>query len=151
MRFTVKAKLASAFGAVIILSMITGGVAYKSLSTLTEQQERIVDQAYRTKLAADVMSAIQAQQRAESRMIQAVSDKDTQDNYNAMLTRRVKMLKLNGELYSKASEAGRRLLDQAAGPIKRMNELEDQAAKFALLNSNHRAAQLWKSEGQVAV
>ncbi len=151
MRFTVKAKLASAFGAVIILSMITGGVAYKSLSTLTEQQERIVDQAYRTKLAADVMSAIQAQQRAESRMIQAVSDKDTQDNYNAMLTRREKMLKLNGELYSKASEAGRRLLDQAAGPIKRMNELEDQAAKFALLNSNHRAAQLWKSEGQVAV
>ena len=151
MRFTVKAKLASAFGAVIILSMITGGAAYKSLSTLTEQQERIVDQAYRTKLAADVMSAIQAQQRAESRMIQAVSDKDTQDNYNAMLTRREKMLKLNGELYSKASEAGRRLLDQAAGPIKRMNELEDQAAKFALLNSNHRAAQLWKSEGQVAV
>ncbi|WP_407117200.1 methyl-accepting chemotaxis protein [Bradyrhizobium sp. LMG 9283] len=151
MRFTVKAKLASAFGAVIILSMITGGVAYNSLSTLTEQQERIVGQAYRTKLAADVMSAIQAQQRAETRMIQAVSDKDTQDNYNAMLARREKMLKLNGELYSKASEAGRRLLDQAAGPIKRMNELEDQAAKFALLNSNNRAAQLWKSEGQVVV
>ncbi len=151
MRFTVKAKLASAFGAVIILSMITGGVAYNSLSTLTEQQERIVGQAYRTKLAADVMSAIQGQQRAETRMIQAVSDKDTQDNYNAMLTRREKMLKLNGELYSKASEAGRRLLDQAAGPIKRMNELEDQAGNFALLNSNNRAAQLWKSEGQAVV
>ncbi len=151
MRFTVKAKLASAFGAVIVLSMITGGVAYHSLSTLTEQQERIVGQAYRTKLAADVMSAIQAQQRAETRMIQAVSDKETQDNYNAMLARREKMLKLNGELYSKASEAGRRLLDQAAGPIKRMNELEDQAGKLALLNSNNRAAQLWKSEGQVAV
>ncbi|WP_375161733.1 methyl-accepting chemotaxis protein [Bradyrhizobium sp. RDT46] len=151
MRFTVKAKLASAFGAVIVLSMITGGVAFNSLSTLTEQQERIVGQAYRTKLAADVMSAIQAQQRAESRMIQAVADKDTQDNYNAMLTRREKTLKLNSELYGKASENGRRMLDQAAGPIKRMNELEDQAAKFALLNSNNRAAQLWKSEGQAAV
>ncbi|MFK4505488.1 methyl-accepting chemotaxis protein [Bradyrhizobium daqingense] len=151
MRFTVKAKLASAFGAVIVLSMITGGVAYNSLSTLTEQQERIVGQANRTKLAADVMSAIQSQQRAETRMIQAVSDKETQDNYNAMLTRREKTLKLNGELYSKASENGRRVLDQASGPIKRMNELEDQAGKFALLNSNNRAAQLWKSEGQVAV
>ncbi|WP_339037451.1 methyl-accepting chemotaxis protein [Bradyrhizobium symbiodeficiens] len=151
MRFTVKAKLASAFGAVIVLSMITGGVAYNSLSTLAEQQERIVGQAYRTKLAADVMSAIQAQQRAESRMIQSVTDKDTQDNYNAMLTRREKMLKLNSELYGKASENGRRMLDQAAAPIKRMNELEDQAGKFALLNSNNRAAQLWKSEGQAAV
>ncbi|WP_339028253.1 methyl-accepting chemotaxis protein [Bradyrhizobium symbiodeficiens] len=151
MRFTVKAKLASAFGAVIVLSMITGGVAYNSLSTLAEQQERIVGQAYRTKLAADVMSAIQAQQRAESRMIQSVTDKDTQDNYNAMLTRREKMLKLNSELYGKASENGRRMLDQAAAPIKRVNELEDQAGKFALLNSNNRAAQLWKSEGQAAV
>ncbi|UPJ60253.1 methyl-accepting chemotaxis protein [Bradyrhizobium sp. 192] len=151
MRFTVKAKLASAFGAVIVLSMITGGVAYNSLSTLAEQQERIVGQAYRTKLAADVMSAIQAQQRAESRMIQAVTDKDTQANYNAMLSRREKMLKLNSELYGKASENGRRMLDQAAGPIKRMNESEDQAGKFALLNSNNRAAQLWKSEGQAAV
>ncbi len=45
MRFTVKAKLASAFGAVIVLSMITGGVAYNSSLTLTEQQERIVGQA----------------------------------------------------------------------------------------------------------
>ncbi len=151
MRFTVKAKLASAFGAVIVLSMITGGVAYNSLSTLAEQQERIVGQAYRTKLAADVMSAIQAQQRAESRMIQSVTDKDTQDSYNAMLTRREKMLKLNSELYGKASENGRRMLDQAAAPIERMNELEDQAGKFALLNSNNRAAQLWKSEGQAAV
>jgi len=150
MRFTVKAKLATAFGAVIVLSMITGGVAYNSLSILTEQQERIVGQANRTKLAADVISAIQGQQRAESRMIQAISDKDTQDNYNAMLARREKMLKLNSELYGKASEAGRRILDQAAGPIKRMNEFEDQAGKFALLNSNNRAAQLWKSEGQAA-
>ena len=31
MRFTVKAKLASAFGAIIVLSMITGGVAYFKL------------------------------------------------------------------------------------------------------------------------
>lgn len=149
MRFTVKAKLASAFGAVIVLSMITGGVAYNSLSTLAEQQERIVGQAYRTKLAADVMSAIQAQQRAESRMIQSVTDKDTQDSYNAMLTRREKMLKLNSELYGKASENGRRMLDQAAAPIERMNELEDQAGKFALLNSNNRLRSCGSPKGRL--
>ena len=34
MRFTVKAKLASAFGAIIILSAITGGVAYVKLNDL---------------------------------------------------------------------------------------------------------------------
>ncbi|TPQ36404.1 methyl-accepting chemotaxis protein [Bradyrhizobium guangdongense] len=150
MRFTVKAKLASAFGAVIVLSMITGGVAYNGLSTLAAQQERIVGQASRTKLAADVMSAIQGQQRAETRMIQAVSDKDSQDNHNAMLARREKTLKLFNDLYGKASDNGKRMLDQASGPMKRMNDFEDQAGKFALLNSNNKAAELWKTEGQVA-
>ncbi|MBR0777370.1 HAMP domain-containing protein [Bradyrhizobium diazoefficiens] len=151
MRFTVKAKLASAFGAVIVLSMITGGVAYNSLSNLTALQERIVGQANRTKLAADVMSAIQGQQRAQTRMIQAVSDKETQDNHAAMLVRRDKTLKLFSDLHGKASENGKRMLDQASGPMKRMNELEEQAGKLALLNSNNKAAELWKSEGQAAV
>ncbi|MET4221671.1 methyl-accepting chemotaxis protein [Bradyrhizobium sp. LB7.2] len=150
MRFTVKAKLASAFGAVILLSMITGGVAYNSLSSLTAQQERIVGQATRTKLAADVMDAIQGQQRAETRMIQAVSDKETQDNHNAMLVRREKTLKLYNDLHGQASDNGKRMLDQASGPMKRMNEFEDQTGKFALLNSNNKAAELWKNEGQAA-
>jgi methyl-accepting chemotaxis protein len=150
MRFTVKAKLGSAFGAVILLSMITGGVAYNSLSSLTSQQERIIGQATRTKLAADVMDALQGQQRAETRMIHAVSDKETQDNHAAMLVRREKTLKLYNELYGRASDAGKRMLDQAGGPLKRMNELEEQAGKFALLNSNNKAAELWKSEGHAA-
>ncbi|MBR0903848.1 methyl-accepting chemotaxis protein [Bradyrhizobium liaoningense] len=150
MRFSVKAKLASAFGAVIVLSMITGGVAYNGLSALTMQQQRIVGQANRTKLAADVMDALQGQQRAENRMIQALSDKETQDNHAAMLARREKTLKLYNDLHGQASEAGRRVLDQASGPMKRMNELEDQSAKFALLNSNNKAAELWKTEGGAA-
>ncbi|QIO35906.1 HAMP domain-containing methyl-accepting chemotaxis protein [Bradyrhizobium sp. 1(2017)] len=150
MRFSVKAKLASAFGAVIVLSMITGGVAYNGLSALTMQQQRIVGQANRTKLAADVMDALQGQQRAENRMIQALSDKETQDNHAGMLTRREKTLKLYNDLHGQASEAGRRVLDQASGPMKRMNELEDQSAKFALLNSNNKAAELWKTEGGAA-
>ncbi len=49
-------------------------------------------------------------------MIQAVADKDTQDNYNALLTRREKTLKINSELYGKASENGRRMLDQGRRP-----------------------------------
>ena len=150
MRFTVKAKLASAFGAVIVLSMMTGGVAYNGLSSLTAQQALIVGQANRSKLAADVMDALQGQQRAETRMIQAVSDKETQDNHSAMLVRREKMLRLYNDLHGQASETGRRVLDQVSGPMKRMNEFQEQTGKFALLNSNNKAAELWKTEGQSA-
>jgi methyl-accepting chemotaxis protein len=150
MRLTVKAKLAGAFGVVILLSMITGAIAYTKLTSLNEGEERIVAQAGRMKGAADIMDGIQGQQRAETRMIEAISDKDTQDNYDAMLARRNKVLKLRDELYGQASEVGKRVLDQAAGPIKQMNELEDQTGKFALLNSNNKAAEIWKNQGQPA-
>ena len=85
MRLTVKAKLVAAFGAVIVLSMITGAIGYSKLSSLSDSEERIVAQAARLKMAADVMDGIQGQQRSESRMIYATNDKDSQDNYNTML------------------------------------------------------------------
>src|SRR5689334_6090422 len=108
MRLTVKAKLAGAFGAVIVLSMITGAIAYSKLSSLSDAEERILAQAARLKMAADVMDGIQGQQRSESRMIYATNDKDTQDFYNTMLERREKVLKLRDEIYGKASVDGKR-------------------------------------------
>jgi methyl-accepting chemotaxis protein len=141
MRFTVKAKLASAFGAVIILSMITGAIAYVKLSALDESQERVVAQAGRLKKAADLMDAIQAQQRSETRMIHAASDKEAQDFYNTMIARRDKALKLRDELYGKASEAGKQMLDLAMAKIKLMNELEEQAGKLMLSNKESGKAE----------
>lgn len=151
MRFTVKAKLASTFGAVIALSIITGAVAYSKLSTLDKGQDHIVEQAGKMRAAAEMIDDIQEQQRAETRMIAAVSDKDTADFYNAMIARRDIVLKKRDELFNAASDEGRRILDQATGKLKRMNDLEEQIGKFALLNSNNRAAELWKNEGQPAV
>ena len=150
MRFTIKAKLAGAFGVVVTLSMIMGGIAYMNLSSLSEADQRTVAQAGRLKMAGDLMNGIQGQQRSETRMINAITDKDVQDYYNAMTARRDKVLKLRDELYGRASESGRRILDQATSSIKRMNELEDQASKFALLNSNNKAAEVWRGEGQPA-
>jgi len=151
MRFTVKAKLASSFGAVIVLAMITGAIGYVKLSSLSDAEERTVSQALRLKMAADVMNGVQGQVRSEMRMISATTEKDAQDNYKTMVSRREKVLKLREELYGKASEAGKHMLDQAAVPLKRLNELEDQASKLALLSSNNKAAELWKGEGQPAV
>jgi methyl-accepting chemotaxis protein len=153
MRFTVKAKLASAFGAVIILSMITGAIAYVKLSSLDESQERVVAQAGRLKKAADLMDAIQGQQRSETRMIHAASDKEAQDFYTAMVGRRDKVLKLRDELYGKASEAGKQMLDLAVVKIKLMNDLEEQASKLMLStkeNAKAEAAAIANSDGRKA-
>ena len=45
MRFTVKAKLASAFATIIALSVITGGVAYLKLSELSATNRELVNRA----------------------------------------------------------------------------------------------------------
>jgi methyl-accepting chemotaxis protein len=150
MRFTIKAKLASAFGAVIVLSLITGGVAYTKLLALDESQERIVAQATRLKKAADLMDAIQGQQRSETRMLYAASEKETREFYSAMVTRRDTVLKLRDEIYSKASEEGKKLLDQAASRIKRMDELEEQVGKLALSNAANKVVELSKNEAEAA-
>jgi methyl-accepting chemotaxis protein len=146
MRFTIKAKLASAFGAVIVLSMVTGGIAYTKLSSLDDSQERIVAQAARLKKAADLMDAIQGQQRSESRMLAATSEKDIQEFHNSMVVRRDKALKIRDELYGKASEGGRQLLDQATVKLKRYDELQEQIGKLALLNSASKSPELAKAE-----
>ena len=41
MRFSVKAKLASTFGVVTILSLITGGVAYNKLNSAGRRRNKI--------------------------------------------------------------------------------------------------------------
>jgi methyl-accepting chemotaxis protein len=121
--------------------MITGAIAYVKLSTLDESQERVVAQAGRLKKAADLMDAIQAQQRSETRMIHAASDKEAQDFYNTMIARRDKVLKIRDELYGKASEAGKQMLDQAIVKIKLMNDLEEQASKLMLSNKETAKAE----------
>jgi len=146
MRFSIKAKLASAFGAVIILSMVTGGIAYTKLSALDDSQERIVAQASRLKKAADLMDAIQGQQRSESRMLAATTEKDTQDFHTAMVSRRDKAFKIRDELYSVASEGGKQLLDQATLKLKRYSELQEQVGKLLLSNSSGKAPELARAE-----
>ena len=147
MRFTVKAKLTCAFGAVTILSMIVGGVAYTKLTSLDLAQQVLVDLGLRVQRTGDFVNFLQGQRRAELNMILAVTEKDTAEYARQMNERRAAALKIKDELYAIASEAGKRLLEQTTAKLNRVNELEDQSGKAALLNSNKRAAAIWASEG----
>src|SRR3954469_4550110 len=84
MRFTVKAKLASAFGAVIILSMITGVIAYTKLTALDSSQQQIVHQGERIEKTAVLVAEMQYQVRSELRMMSAVADKDVAEFHRQM-------------------------------------------------------------------
>lgn len=151
MRFTVKAKLASAFGAVILLSMITGGVAYIRLSELADSNTQLVARAVRMDRAGDLQNTILYQARGEKDAIIASSDADTVAATDEIKRQRADGLRKRDELMVGVTEAGKVLLDKFSAAYERMNAVEDNVIKNALLNSNFRAAQYWNGEGVAAV
>ncbi|GLR96429.1 methyl-accepting chemotaxis protein [Bradyrhizobium liaoningense] len=131
MRFTVKAKLGSAFGAVLVLSMIAGAISYSKLSDLASTTEVVIGAAGRSSKAAELERDLLLQVRAEKNAIMAQSDADS-ERYVAELRKvRENLLKTRDEIYATATETGKKMLDRFSGLYANMNAAEDEALKLA--------------------
>ncbi|MBK3665400.1 HAMP domain-containing protein [Bradyrhizobium diazoefficiens] len=130
MRFTVKAKLASAFGLVIVLSMVAGGVAYMKLGDMMATADNMVLRAKRMEKATEVEKDILLQLRAEKNAIIGNESEVEQAAANAA-KRRESALKTKDEVYALASEAGRKLLDGFAVAYTKMNAYQEETIRLA--------------------
>jgi methyl-accepting chemotaxis protein len=148
MRLTIKAKLAGAFGVVIALSMAAGGLAYSSLSEMTQTQARIIDQSKRVNASSDLVRNIVVQIRSEKNAIIASEQSDIERFIADAIRVRGETDKLSGELHALASSEGKALLEKAAGLSKQFAAAQDKVFANARLNSSARATQLWNSETQ---
>jgi methyl-accepting chemotaxis protein len=151
MRFTVKAKLASAFGAVIVLSMITGGVAYTKLTQLAATSEQLEQRAARIDKAGEMQNHVLYQSRGEKDIIIASTDVEMQKIADEMKGFRKETIRLRDELMATASEGDKRLLEKFSASNDAMSAVQDNIMKFAQENSNNRGAQLWAAEGQSTI
>jgi methyl-accepting chemotaxis protein len=150
MRFTVKAKLAGAFGAVIILTMITGGVAYIKLNQLAATSADLVVRAGRGDKAADIQASLLYQAQAEKNLIIASNDAQIAQYAAEIAKQREITLRLADEVTNATTEAGKKLLGKFSIAYQKMNAIEDHTIKLAELNSSNRAAQFWSGEGVAA-
>ncbi|MFC0242232.1 methyl-accepting chemotaxis protein [Rhodopseudomonas telluris] len=131
MRFTVKAKLASGFGLVILLTAIAGGLAYMKLSEMTATTESLTAAAARLDKASHLNEMVLQQIRAEKNAILASSDAEV-DRYIAEIgTIRTKLTQLRDEIHAVATENGKKILDKFSAAYLRLNGSEDQALRFA--------------------
>ncbi|MDP3254682.1 methyl-accepting chemotaxis protein, partial [Bosea sp. (in: a-proteobacteria)] len=151
MRFTIKAKLASAFGVIITLSMVAGGLSYQELAKMEASQQTIIGQGERVSKIAEIQSELQGQVRAEKNAILASEAKDVEAAATEMMTRRANAARFTSELYAIASPEGKRLLDQATAKGKVLNDVQDETVRNAKLNSANRAYELWAAEGAPAL
>jgi methyl-accepting chemotaxis protein len=149
MRFTVKAKLASAFGVVILLSMIAGGVAYLKLNGMTATTENLSARGSRLAKVADLQEQVLLQVRAEKNAILAI-DSVAQDRFITQIARsREDALKLKDEAYKGASEAGKKLIDAFAAAYSHGNAVQDETLKMAKVDRT-KAAEHSMNEGLAA-
>ncbi|TAI60302.1 methyl-accepting chemotaxis protein [Bradyrhizobium sp. Leo170] len=130
MRLTVKAKLAGAFGLVILLSMVAGAVGYMKLSDMVGTAESLVSRAGRMDKAAELEKGILLQVRAEKNSIIA-SDKNY-DQFIADLAKiRETLLKTKDEIYAGATDRGKKLIDAFSAAYVKLNAYQDETVRLA--------------------
>src|SRR5215510_7817101 len=100
MRFTVKAKLAAAFGVVILLSMIAGAVGYLKLADMVGTTELLVSRAGRMEKAAELKEGILFLVRSEKNSILAASDAEHEQFRADLLKNREAVTKSKDEIYA---------------------------------------------------
>ena len=151
MRFTVKAKLASAFGVVIVLSMVAGSVAYLKLSDMVATAESLVSRAGRMEKAAELEKGILLQVRAEKNSIVSTSDADV-DRFIAETGKlRGSLIKTKDEIFAAATEAGKKIIERFGAAYNTMNATQDQTLRLAKSGDKAKAAELSMTEGRKAV
>ncbi|QOZ11581.1 methyl-accepting chemotaxis protein [Bradyrhizobium sp. CCBAU 51765] len=130
MRFTVKAKLATAFGVVILLSMIAGGVAYLKLNDMVATAEHLSARAGRLAKVGELQEAVLLQVRAEKNTI--LAGEADQDKFIGQITQlRERAMKVKDEVYSSASETGRKMIETFAVAYANSNAVQDQTLALA--------------------
>ncbi|MGE3935913.1 MAG: methyl-accepting chemotaxis protein, partial [Rhodospirillaceae bacterium] len=151
MRYTVKAKLGTAFGVVIVLSMVSGGLAITKLSTMNDTVETLVsNQAKRLELTQEMKIHTLANIRAEKNMILAASDEDV-SRYAAEIMRERELVRSSREAVATlATEAGRKMLEKYSAITARHAEIQDKMIALAKQNSDSRAREIYAKEARPA-
>jgi methyl-accepting chemotaxis protein len=152
MRYTVKAKLATAFGLVIILAMVSAMVAISSLGALNEEMNKIAGQQMRRQQAAQDLKL------AAEKMTSAQKDFIIETNDDALKTlardfhkNQDVFAKQLADLIAVASEQGKIDLEKVAAANERLVPLQNEATRLGVeLNSNNRAYYLMREKGAPA-
>ncbi|WP_426412130.1 methyl-accepting chemotaxis protein [Bradyrhizobium ganzhouense] len=131
MRFTVKAKLASAFGVVILLSMIAGAVGYLKLSDMVGTTEQLVGRAGRMEKAAELKEGVLFLVRAEKNAILAASDAEYDQFVADLAKNREALAKSKDEITAAASESGKKLMENFAVAFAKLNAYQDETVRLA--------------------
>ena len=152
MRFTIKLKLALAFGLVIALSIVLGGVAYEKLSVLNDTLDGIANGTARRSLeASEFKTTLLEDVRAEKNMIIATEPETAAKFAAQAVAAREQAHKILQGIMSTATEEGKRRLTEVSALLDHQNEVQDLTIRDDKLDSNSAAHALLDGDGAVAL
>jgi methyl-accepting chemotaxis protein len=150
-RVTIKAKLAIAFGLVIVLSGVAGNVAYTGLVALDNDIDQIVrGSAQRIQQTGELKATYLNLVRAEKDMIIAASDDEIERYAGVIQHNRAESLRLKDAIQVSGSSTDKQAMDGLAVVLERYAQLQDRIRDFARLNSAHRGLALFAGDGRTA-
>ena len=149
MRITIKAKLALAFGVIIVLSAAAGVLAVSDLGSLNTSMNQLIDgSAARVRLALQMQTKLSDVARAEKNLL-LVDGEQLRDKYDGeLLKTRQEMQALQEQLHSIATEAGKRDLEKFGASLAQYTASQDQVRTLARRDSHSKAVALSLNEAQ---
>jgi methyl-accepting chemotaxis protein len=131
MRFTVKAKLAVAFGIIIVLSAVAGTMAYMRLGDMMISMNDLVSRADRIQKAGHLREDVLLQNRAEKNTLLAATEADASKFTAEIGEFRASVAKTRDQIYAVATETGKQILDRFLVAYGHVNAVEDETLRIA--------------------
>ncbi len=143
MRFTIKARLAAAFGAILLLSATSAYLGISSLGSVNQQVDAIVSgPAARTAMTLRMETMLASLARNEKNLILEKDDQAMKGYVENIKNGRKKFQDLFDQRRAVALEAGKKILDALHGVYAEYIKSQDELIQFVLLNSNEHATKL---------
>ncbi len=151
MRISVKAKLAGGFGAVILLMVVSAGIAINGLAELNGTIDQMLKgPVERALLAKDLYAQGLQVLRAEKNML-GDPTQDGIDHFAAQIDQeRDKLKAIKDRLYSLATEEGQRHLAVVQGQLDKYYAIQNKTRELAKAHTNGKTAELQAKEGEPA-
>jgi methyl-accepting chemotaxis protein len=152
MRVTIKLKLALAFGLVVVLSVISGAVAYSKLAALNATLDEIVNGASkRSQQAEEIKVALLQDVRDEKNMILASAAEDIAKFAADLQVKRAAARGLLEATKASADPQSQELLARLSALLDRQEAIQDQTMHDATQNSNNVASTILNGEAAPAL
>ncbi|MFD2233400.1 HAMP domain-containing methyl-accepting chemotaxis protein [Phaeospirillum tilakii] len=152
MRITVKAKLAAAFGVIILLLMVATGSAINGLSQLNETMDELIKgPVQRQYLTTQISRKMLDMLRHQKNMLLAGSNQEVEEHIAKEEASRIELAKLIDDYTAIATDEGRKRFAQVTANIEKYRIVQDKIRELGRIRSNAQAAELDRAEGRQAM